>query len=195
MLIWFCYFYFNLSSPVPPHIVPFTAEEPVFAGESIQLTCHVSKGDTPLTINWNFHGEDLSSHQGITTMKIGQRTSLLTIPSATSSHSGEYSCNAANRAGLAVHSATVNVHGIPLSNSCPVASPYSTLHKLCSALILAFWINSIAIHRTLRSGRVGVRWGICPAKLSCIQRRSASRYQVAFSWVRKHIFASRHHDY
>lgn len=103
-----------LPSPVPPHIVPFDAEEQIFAGESVQLTCHVSKGDTPLTINWSFHGKDLSSHQGITTTKIGDRTSLLTLSSATASHSGEYSCHAANHAGLAVHSATVNVHGIPL---------------------------------------------------------------------------------
>ncbi|KAI8422223.1 hypothetical protein MSG28_006118 [Choristoneura fumiferana] len=98
---------------VPPHIVQFEAEEPVFAGESVQLTCHVSKGDTPLTIAWSFHGKELSSHQGITTMKIGERTSLLTISSATASHSGEYSCHAANRAGLAAHSASVNVHVLP----------------------------------------------------------------------------------
>lgn len=105
------------SPPVPPHIVPFEAEEPVFAGESVQLTCHVSKGDTPLAITWSFHGKELSSHEGIMTTKIGQRTSLLTIPSATASHSGEYSCHASNQAGPAAHSTTVNVHGIPRNQS------------------------------------------------------------------------------
>lgn len=108
-MIYFC---LNVSSPVPPHIVPFMAEESVFAGESVQLTCHVSKGDTPLTITWSFHGQELSSHQGIATMKIGPRTSLLTINSATASHSGEYSCNAVNHAGLTSYSAKINVHGI-----------------------------------------------------------------------------------
>ncbi|XP_072939094.1 cell adhesion molecule Dscam1 isoform X25 [Epargyreus clarus] len=103
----------ELQVMVPPHIVPFEAEEPVFAGESVQLTCHVSKGDVPLTITWSFHGEELSSHQGITTTKIGQRTSLLTISIATASHSGEYSCHAGNHAGLAVHSTFVNVHVPP----------------------------------------------------------------------------------
>ncbi|CAH0581348.1 unnamed protein product [Chrysodeixis includens] len=98
---------------VPPHIVPFTAEEPVFAGESVQLGCHVSKGDAPITISWSFHGEELSSHQGIATMKIGERTSLLTISNSQASHSGEYSCQAANKAGLAVHSTTINVHVPP----------------------------------------------------------------------------------
>ncbi|XP_022815122.1 Down syndrome cell adhesion molecule-like protein Dscam2 isoform X39 [Spodoptera litura] len=98
---------------VPPHIIPFSAEEPVFAGESIQLGCHVSKGDVPIKINWSFHGQELSSHQGIATMKIGERTSLLTISSLQASHSGEYSCHTANAAGLAVHSTTVNVHVPP----------------------------------------------------------------------------------
>lgn len=106
-----------MSSPVPPHIAPFSAEEPVFAGESVQLTCHITKGDKPLTITWSFHGEELSSHEGITTMKIGDRTSLLTISSATASHSGEYSCHAANHAGLAVHSTAINVHGTSIVDS------------------------------------------------------------------------------
>ncbi|KPI92826.1 Down syndrome cell adhesion molecule-like protein CG42256 [Papilio xuthus] len=102
-----------LNVQVPPHIVPFDAEEPVFAGESVQLNCHINKGDAPIAITWSFHGKDLSSHQGITTMKIGQRTSLLTIASATASHSGEYACHASNHAGLAVHSTLVNVHAMP----------------------------------------------------------------------------------
>lgn len=106
--------------PVPPHIVPFEAEEPVFAGESVQLTCHVSKGDAPLTITWSFHGEESSSHQGITTTKIGERTSLLTIPNSMASHSGEYSCHAANHAGTVVHTTTLNVHGIPIHVSYPL---------------------------------------------------------------------------
>ncbi|CAK1540555.1 unnamed protein product [Leptosia nina] len=102
-----------LHVQVPPHIVPFEAEEPVFAGESVQLNCHVSKGDAPLTITWSFHGKELSSHEGIITTKIGQRTSLLTISNAMAGHSGEYSCHAANHAGLALHSTTVNVHVLP----------------------------------------------------------------------------------
>ncbi|CAH2265758.1 jg7946 [Pararge aegeria aegeria] len=103
----------SLNVKVPPHIVHFEAEEPVFAGESVQLNCHVSKGDAPLAITWSFHGKELSSHEGIMTTKIGQRTSLLTISIATASHSGEYSCHASNKAGLAVHSTTVNVHVVP----------------------------------------------------------------------------------
>lgn len=116
---------FSSLKLVSPHIVPFEAADQVFAGESVQLTCHVSKGDAPLRITWSFHGKELSSHQGISTMKIGDRTSLLTIASATSGHSGEYSCHAANNAGIAVHSAVVNVHGT------------STLPSACRACLHA----------------------------------------------------------
>lgn len=167
LVVFSLIFLFLLPSPVPPHIVPFEAEEQVFAGESVQLTCHVSKGDAPLTITWSFHGQELSTHQGITTTKIGHRTSLLTISAATFGHSGEYSCHATNLAGLAVHSATVNVHGIPRN---PFATLASTARcTLASVINLAFWINSTAIHRTLRGGRVGVRRRVSPAQLSCIK--------------------------
>ena len=94
-----------------PHIVPFVLEDVIFAGESVQLQCHVSKGDLPLQITWNFHGKELSSHSGIHTMKAGDRTSLLSIASVTSLHSGDYTCTAANKAGVATHLTTINVNG------------------------------------------------------------------------------------
>jgi hypothetical protein len=123
----------------------------------------------PLTITWSVHGEESSSHQGISTMKIGARASLLTIAAATASHSGEYSCHATNHAGTVVHSATVNVHG-----TSRVSYPkhiYLSIARctLASVIILASWINSIAIHRTLRGGRVGVCWRIGSAELSRVQ--------------------------
>lgn len=94
-----------------PHIIPFSLEEEVNNGESVQLNCHVSKGDLPLTIRWSFHGEALSSHMGISTTKIGDRTSLLTISSAMAAHNGNYTCTASNAAGNVSHTATVHVNG------------------------------------------------------------------------------------
>lgn len=96
---------------VLPHIMPFSLEEEVMAGESIQLTCHISKGDSPLNIHWNFHGEELSSHLNIITTRIGERTSLLSISSTLASHSGNYTCTASNRAGATDFTATVHVKG------------------------------------------------------------------------------------
>lgn len=95
-----------------PYIVPFEADESVFAGESVQLNCHVSKGDLPLDIKWHFHGfENSSSHLGIMTTKMTSRTSFLSIAAASASHSGNYTCVATNRAGSTNHSTALNVHG------------------------------------------------------------------------------------
>lgn len=94
-----------------PHIVPFYLDDVIYSGESVQLQCHVSKGDLPLHISWNFHGQELSSHLGITTMRAGDRTSLLSISSVTSRHSGNFTCIATNKAGVATHVATLNVKG------------------------------------------------------------------------------------
>lgn len=92
--------------------MPFEADESVFAGESVQLNCHVSKGDIPLDIKWHFHGfENTSSHLGIMTTKITTRTSFLSITAATAGHSGNYTCVATNSAGSTNHSTVLNVHG------------------------------------------------------------------------------------
>lgn len=100
-----------ISCLVFPHIIPFDLEEEVNSGESIQLNCHVSKGDAPLKISWNFHGEALSSHMGITTTKLGDRSSVLTIGSAMAAHSGNYTCTATNAAGSTSYTAPVHVNG------------------------------------------------------------------------------------
>lgn len=84
----------------------------MYAGESVQLNCHVSKGDLPLDIKWHFHGfENTSSHLGILTTKMTSRTSFLSIAAATASHSGNYTCVATNTAGSTNHSTVLNVHG------------------------------------------------------------------------------------
>ncbi|KAF6210674.1 hypothetical protein GE061_013781 [Apolygus lucorum] len=103
----------NLLVSVLPHIVPFELEEDVNNGDSAQLSCHVSKGDLPLSISWSFHGEDLSSHLGITTTKVGGRTSLLIIPSAMAAHSGNYTCSASNSAGSSNFTTSVRVNVLP----------------------------------------------------------------------------------
>lgn len=95
-----------------PYIVPFEADESVFAGESVQLNCHVSKGDLPLDIKWHFHGsENTSSHLGIMTNKMTSRASFLSIASANAGHSGNYTCVATNSAGSTNYSTVLNVHG------------------------------------------------------------------------------------
>jgi hypothetical protein len=96
---------------VRPYINPFTFEEHTYAGEIVQVYCFVSKGDTPLKISWSFHGEDLSSHMGMSTSRIGDRTSLLIINSVMAAHSGNYTCAAENAAGITDYTSTLLVSG------------------------------------------------------------------------------------
>lgn len=100
-----------LFSTVAPNILPFDIDQALFSGESIQLSCHISKGDIPIDISWHFHGLEVSSNLGITTTKLGDRTSILMISSIKGSHSGNYTCVAKNNAGTATYSTTLQVHG------------------------------------------------------------------------------------
>lgn len=84
------------------------------AGESIQLICHVTKGDQPLKISWSIQGEEFDSQPGISTTKIGDSTSLLTIASTMAAHSSNYTCTATNPAGSTSYTATVHINGIAL---------------------------------------------------------------------------------
>ena len=49
-------------------------------GEFAQVSCIVRQGDQPLTISWSFHGSNITSELGITTMPTGPMGSLLMIP-------------------------------------------------------------------------------------------------------------------
>ncbi|XP_039283579.1 Down syndrome cell adhesion molecule-like protein Dscam2 isoform X44 [Nilaparvata lugens] len=98
---------------VMPYITPFFQEEAATNGDSIQLNCHVAKGDRPLKITWSFHGEELSSHMGISTAKFSERSSILTIASAMAAHTGNYTCSATNQAGTTSYTATVLVNVPP----------------------------------------------------------------------------------
>lgn len=96
---------------VLPHIHPFAFEEEANSGDSVQLTCHASKGDLPLTIKWLHNGRAIFSHLGVLTNKIGDRISLLTIPSVKDQNSGNYTCVAENAGGKTNYTSTLYVNG------------------------------------------------------------------------------------
>lgn len=101
---------------VMPRIISFSfGESPIFAGQTAQVTCTVSQGDTPIEIFWTFHGSQEMSQLGISTSKFGAKTSVLLIDSANSFHRGEYTCTAKNPAGSDNYSTSLDVHGISLA--------------------------------------------------------------------------------
>lgn len=99
---------------VLPHIVPFSVDEKVRSGDSIQLNCHVSKGDKPLELNWLFNNDELSSELSVTTTKLGSSSSVLTFGTISAAHTGKYTCIATNQIGSNNYSTYINVDGILL---------------------------------------------------------------------------------
>eukprot|EP00102_Acyrthosiphon_pisum_P015573 XP_008186204.1 PREDICTED: Down syndrome cell adhesion molecule-like protein Dscam2 isoform X17 [Acyrthosiphon pisum] len=98
---------------VLPRIRPFEFESAVFAGEPVQLTCFVTKGDKPLRISWYLHSKELTSQTGITTSTMGDRASSLSIASAGLSNAGNYTCVAQNAVGMDYYSAYLEVNVPP----------------------------------------------------------------------------------
>lgn len=101
-----------LCTTVLPHINPFTFDGEANSGDSVQLTCHVAKGDLPLQIKWLFKDQPIFAHLGIITSKFGDRSSFLTVPSVTADNSGNYTCVATNNAGQFNYTAQLYVYGI-----------------------------------------------------------------------------------
>ncbi|XP_060838243.1 cell adhesion molecule Dscam2 isoform X14 [Rhopalosiphum padi] len=97
-----------------PKIKPFTfGDTPVFAGQSAQLTCSVSEGDSPLELSWTFDGLRDVFGLGVSVVNIGMKTSLLSIDNTDSVHRGNYTCHVTNRAGRTSYTAGLNVHVPP----------------------------------------------------------------------------------
>jgi len=114
LISWVFFFYLCLivlMVVVLPHIVPFSVDEKVRSGDSIQLNCHVSKGDKPLELNWSFNDDELSSELGVSTTKLGSSSSVLTIGMVSAAHTGKYTCTATNRIGSYSYSTLINVDG------------------------------------------------------------------------------------
>ena len=95
-----------------PKILAFDfGEEDYTTGMSAQLNCMVTGGDSPVDIQWNVVPHGHSSVTGITTTKIGTKSSVLQIDALDATHSGNYTCTASNKAGMVRHSAQLTVVG------------------------------------------------------------------------------------
>lgn len=106
------YFFFKFYFTVLPNIIPFSYDEIINVGDSVELVCQISKGDKPLQISWSFHGTQDSNDTKIRTKRISEKSSLLTIPSAEAYHNGKYTCTASNIAGIVSASTNLTINGI-----------------------------------------------------------------------------------
>lgn len=111
----YCFIYldvFTLFPPVLPRISPFTFEEsPVQAGSYTSVQCSAAEGDLPITFEWSLNGKIVDNYPEITIDKVGKRSSILTIESASYNLSGNYSCKANNKAGSSEYIAQLYING------------------------------------------------------------------------------------
>lgn len=80
-------------------------------GQLIQISCAVTKGDDPITIQWYKDSQLLHSSSDFVITNVESKLSLLIMRSVAARHSGKYSCVASNPAGRANFSAEFNVQG------------------------------------------------------------------------------------
>ncbi len=93
--------------------MPFDlSDEAITSGQPVTIQFTVSEGDMPINFRWAFHGKELSSQMGITTVRLNARVSLLSIDSIAAGHAGDYTCTAQNSAGSVNHTATLLVQGL-----------------------------------------------------------------------------------
>lgn len=103
-----------MLSVVLPQILPFDfGEEPINSGDSTSITCSISKGDLPINITWTLNGKPIQMNEyGIKINQVTKKLSALSIDYVDANHVGEYSCVAANKAGVSLSTAYLHVNGI-----------------------------------------------------------------------------------
>lgn len=99
--------------PVLPRVQPFSfGEEPLFLGESTTVQCSINAGDLPVKFSWLINGRPIQKEDGYNIGSFGKKVSVLSIDSVTEKHTGNYTCLAANKAGLSSYAAELIVKGI-----------------------------------------------------------------------------------
>lgn len=98
---------------VPPKIAPFDfGNEPSNFADSASVACLVTSGDLPIEFRWLLNGRPVKEVAGITTVKLGNRNSVLNIDSVNGRHAGNYTCQAWNKAAAFNFTSKLIVNGL-----------------------------------------------------------------------------------
>jgi len=96
---------------VLPRIAPFDFGEPVNLGEAAQVGCFITEGDLPVVISWLFNGVSVSKIPDVSTPKVGRKGTGMVIDPTSSSHQGNYTCAARNKAGTVNYTSPLFING------------------------------------------------------------------------------------
>lgn len=86
-------------------------DEPASFGESASVQCLLTSGDSPVSFKWLFNNRPVSEVSGISTVKLGKKSSAMTIDSVSGKHAGNYTCQASNSAAVVNYTAALTVNG------------------------------------------------------------------------------------
>lgn len=115
---------------VPPIIEPFSFQDGLSEGMRTRTVCGVSKGDPPLIVSWLKDGQPLTPNLGVNVSALDPYSSLLSISSLDSRHSGDFTCVASNPASEVRYTAKLQVKGNHPSLSPfqkPLPTPKNTI--------------------------------------------------------------------
>lgn len=118
---------------VPPIIEPFSFQDGLSEGMRTRTVCGVSKGDPPLIVSWLKDGQPLTPNLGVNVSALDPYSSLLSISSLDSRHSGDFTCVASNPASEVRYTAKLQVKGNHPSLH-PFQTPFLTIKSPSVAL-------------------------------------------------------------
>ncbi|KAK9752839.1 Immunoglobulin I-set domain [Popillia japonica] len=94
---------------VPPIIEPFSFQDGLSEGMRTRTVCGVSSGDQPLVVSWLKDGQPLTPSLGANVSALDPYSSLLSISSLDSQHTGDFTCVASNPAAEVRYTAKLQV--------------------------------------------------------------------------------------
>ncbi|XP_023220980.1 titin-like [Centruroides sculpturatus] len=96
-----------------PKIKPFHFTSDVREGQRQQVTCTVTKGDSPFSFEWKKDNVDTKKFSGINIVDVAiTDTSLLNIPSVQAEHIGNYTCIVSNSEGTDSYTAVLLMNAV-----------------------------------------------------------------------------------
>nr|ASU04347.1 Dscam5 [Mesobuthus martensii] len=103
----------TMTIMAPPVLEPFFFPTDLTEGRRASVACVVSAGDLPIQIRWLKDGHPLSKDLRATITMATEFTSLLSVPSVSQHHNGNYTCIASNPAAYTNYTAVMVVRVPP----------------------------------------------------------------------------------
>lgn len=94
-----------------PEILPFEFPSEVKEGQLLQVSCTVTTGDDPVTLQWYKDDMPLTSSAKFMINRVDSKMNFLILRDVGSEHSGTYTCVAFNPVGQERSSAELWVNG------------------------------------------------------------------------------------